>query len=93
METEDWKSISKAADLLEEVKDIRDELKILKSLLAQQRTVWKGLFDDFSDKGDERGPIDTMDEIDEMIETAEAIQSSVNESLAGCLKLLKFSGQ
>lgn len=39
----DYASISKAAHLLKEVKDIRDELSILSYLLTQQRIVWKKL--------------------------------------------------
>lgn len=39
----DYKSISEATDLLVEVKDIRDELDILRTLLIQQKTVWDTL--------------------------------------------------
>lgn len=38
-----YATISKAAQLLYEVKDVRDELTILSDLLAQQDTVWRQL--------------------------------------------------
>lgn len=76
LETEDWESISRAASLLEEVKDIRDELNILRTLLAQQSSVWKELL---GPNSEDSGPADTTKDITEMSEQSTAIQSAVSQ--------------
>lgn len=93
---DDYQSISKATRLLEEVKDIRDELNILKFLLKQQNDVWKKLVDGsykkpMSKKSTDnipdsraterwRGPAYILNEIDEMDKMTERIQDSVRIS-------------
>ncbi|KAL9109115.1 MAG: hypothetical protein Q9227_006206 [Pyrenula ochraceoflavens] len=81
LETEDGKAISNAADLLEEVKDIRDELNILKTLLAQQNAVWEGLFSPSPDTREEKNLVDAINAINEMLEMSATIQQSVNDIL------------
>ncbi|KAL9616712.1 MAG: hypothetical protein Q9160_008432 [Pyrenula sp. 1 TL-2023] len=77
-EMEDWDSIKKAAELLEEVKDIRDELNILKTLLTHQEHVWHDLIGRASGTEDSKGPADIIEEIKEMDKISEAIHASVN---------------
>ena len=79
---EDWKSISQAAELLEEVKDIRDELNILRTLVTQQKAVWQGLIGTPARVKDERDPTDMISQINEMDNTAKAIQVSVSYYLS-----------
>ncbi|KAI9746377.1 MAG: hypothetical protein M1818_000090 [Claussenomyces sp. TS43310] len=89
-----YESISDAAHLLEEVKDIRDELSILKSVLRHQKTVWDILFqphpggDDDAGNSDrqwkndqQRSPDWTIEEIEEMDRSATRIQDSVKTLL------------
>lgn len=75
---EDWDSIKKAAELLKEVKDIRDELNILKTLLTQQKTVWYKLIGHAPGTEDSKGPADILEEIKEMDKTSEGIHAAVN---------------
>lgn len=76
--TSPYASISVAAHLLEEVKDIRDELNILKSLLRHQKTVWDDLFKKSGKKDQRKSPDNAIDEIEEMDKSAKRIQDSVN---------------
>ncbi|KAF2186042.1 hypothetical protein K469DRAFT_687459 [Zopfia rhizophila CBS 207.26] len=94
----DYNSISKATRLLEEVKDIRDELNILRFLLEQQNDVWEKLVDGaykepmskastYTIKKNKvmdrwRGRAYVVDEIDEMDKMVEGIQASVNSLLS-----------
>lgn len=78
LEAEDWRAISEAAELLEEVKDIRDELNILKALLTDQNSVWKGLSDINSEAIGEKGPSYVLREVEEMDQTSRTIQDSVS---------------
>lgn len=75
--TSPYASISVAAHLLEEVKDIRDELNILKSLLRHQKTVWDDLFKVSAKNDRRRSPDYAMEEIEEMDRSAKRIQDSV----------------
>ncbi|KAI1174739.1 hypothetical protein F4777DRAFT_552834 [Nemania sp. FL0916] len=76
-----WTSISRAADLLDEVKDILDELTILKTLVSQQSDVWNDLVGSDFEYSGARDPIYTLRTIEEMIKMTEKIQDSVNEIL------------
>ncbi|KAK9791444.1 putative Heterokaryon incompatibility domain-containing protein [Seiridium cardinale] len=78
---ENWESISEAADLLDEVKDILDELTILKPLVTQQHSVWEELVGKPSESDNARGPNYTLRDIKEMINMADRIQDSVNDIL------------
>ncbi|KAL4970686.1 uncharacterized protein BDV14DRAFT_194476 [Aspergillus stella-maris] len=81
-ESKDWSSISEAAVLLHEVKDIREELRILESLLKQQSSVWKAIPKlDAGQSADAKGPEYLLEEIKEMCKNTETIQNSVNEVL------------
>lgn len=77
-ETQNWSSISEAANLLDEIKDILDELMILKTLLTQQQHVWKELVGPEPERDSARGPTYTLHEIEEMIKMAERVQKSVS---------------
>lgn len=79
-ETKNWASISEAANLLDEVKDIMDELTILKALISQQKHVWEDLVPKGSEQDDARGPNYTLREIEEMIKMADTVQRSVMSS-------------
>lgn len=72
-----WASISGAADLLDEVKDILDELTILKTLVTRQLDVWKDLVGDDPGSKNARGPAYTLRSVQEMIEMADRVQKSV----------------
>ena len=84
-ELKDWISIYNAALLLEEVKDIRDELNMIKTVLTQQKVVWEGLLGQGgkmsqamkSRMGTERNLADILEEIIEMDKIAGTIQTSV----------------
>ncbi|KAI9040728.1 uncharacterized protein KD926_007809 [Aspergillus affinis] len=80
-ENENWSSISKAADLLDEVKDIRDELTILKAILTQQDHVLADIQKSPLHPKSERRPHYMLTEVNEMIEITDTIKSSVNEIL------------
>lgn len=77
-ETKDWESISGAADVLDEVKDVREELTILRAVLAQQQHVWQDLVGHDSQREDARGPTYTLHEVEEMINITDSIQKSVS---------------
>ncbi|TGO50851.1 hypothetical protein BOTNAR_0377g00120 [Botryotinia narcissicola] len=76
-ETENWNSISEAANLLDEIKDIQDELTILKTLLTQQQRIWQELVGPEPERDSARGPTYTLHEIEEMIKMAETVQKSL----------------
>lgn len=92
-EQKDWKAIYNAALLLEEVKDIRDELNMIKTVLTQQKVVWEGLLGQEgqvtqamkSRMGTERNLADILEEIIEMDKIAETIQTSVSIKILFCL--------
>lgn len=87
----DYASVSGAAKLLLEVKDIRDELNILNSLLTQQKEVWEKLLglsvnEDGSIIQNEtflretekwKGPVFALKDFVEMDKNAQKIQDSV----------------
>lgn len=77
-ETKDWESISGAADVLDEVKDVREELTILRAILAQQQHVWQDLVGHDSQREDARGPTYTLHEVEEMINITDSIQKSAS---------------
>lgn len=52
----DWRVINRAVTLLNEVKDIQDELSILRRLIAQQQHVWNDLSGETSGNHDARNP-------------------------------------
>ncbi|KAH8424345.1 uncharacterized protein LDX57_002096 [Aspergillus melleus] len=79
-ENENWASISKAADLLDEVKDIRDELTILKAILTQQDHVLADIQRSPLHPNSERRSHYMLTEINEMIEITDTIKSSVCSS-------------
>jgi hypothetical protein len=73
----DWDAVHSAAELLDEVKDIRDELVILRFLVTQQEHVWSGLIGTDPDSHDARSPRFTGEELDDMIKMTDTIQKSV----------------
>ncbi|KAL4957033.1 hypothetical protein BDW69DRAFT_181044 [Aspergillus filifer] len=77
--SDDWSSIFEAAKLLHEVKDIREELSILESLLKQQSSVWKAITNlNAGQSAGAKGPEDLLEEIKEMCKNTEIIQKSVS---------------
>jgi hypothetical protein len=76
---EDWEAMKKAATLLDEVKDIRDELVILRFLVTQQERVWEGLMGPDTNSHDARSPNFTAHELDDMIKMTDTVQDSVRE--------------
>ncbi|KAF7533847.1 hypothetical protein G7054_g6717 [Neopestalotiopsis clavispora] len=78
----DWEAINKAAKLLDEVKDIREELVILKFLVVQQECVWSDLVGPNPDSHDARSPSFTANELDAMIQMTETIQKSIKNLLS-----------
>ncbi|PMD33592.1 hypothetical protein L207DRAFT_517658 [Hyaloscypha variabilis F] len=76
------KSIDDAASLLKETKHIRDGLKILKSILVQQRTVWNDFTGEVQlDNQLKSPPSCIIDEIKNMDDAAERIQTGINSIL------------
>lgn len=73
-----FRSIGRAADLLKEVKDIRDELNILKMALTHQKKVWNELHDIKLGENGLTGPAYIIHEIEEMDKMAARIQSAVS---------------
>jgi hypothetical protein len=74
-------------ELLQEVKDIRDELKILKCLAEDQKRVWDEAFSDYHWDGTDgtnyiqsRRPSEAIDDILELDKEAERIQIAVSGS-------------
>ncbi|TGO08593.1 hypothetical protein BTUL_0201g00070 [Botrytis tulipae] len=80
-ETKIWNSISEAIDDLDEIKDILDELMILKTLLTQQQHVWRELVEPEFERDSARGPTYTLYEIEKMIKMAEKVQKSMHDTL------------
>lgn len=79
-----FKSVLKAAVQLQHIKDIRDELNMLKSVVTQQKKAWDDLLGEESDNVDARtsantrSPADyTIANIEEMDKAASRIQVSV----------------
>lgn len=70
--------IKKAAELLKEIKDIRDELNMLNAVLTQQKSVWNELHDPQADKNNLRGPAYAINNIEEMDKQAERVQDAVS---------------
>ncbi|KAJ5760452.1 hypothetical protein N7520_007608 [Penicillium odoratum] len=87
-EKKDWNAIYDAALLLKEVKDIRDELNMIKMVLTQQKLVWEELLGQGGQMsqamknslGTERNLADILKEVVEMDSIAETIQTSVRTS-------------
>ncbi len=72
-------SIDDAAHLLKETKHIRDNLKILKSILVQQRTVWNDFTGEVQHDNQLKSPPSCIiDEIKNMDDAAERIQTGVS---------------
>ncbi|KAI1752545.1 hypothetical protein F4782DRAFT_122758 [Xylaria castorea] len=67
-------SIQKASELLKQIKDIRDELNMLKSVLTQQKSVWNELHDRQAGEHNLRGPAYAINDIDEMDAQAARVQ-------------------
>ncbi|OTB03638.1 hypothetical protein M426DRAFT_173923 [Hypoxylon sp. CI-4A] len=67
--------------LLNEVKDILDELIILKEILVQQKDVWRILIGITWEQDIARGPEYMLREIDKMINSATTVQKSVNDGI------------
>ncbi|KAH8815457.1 hypothetical protein F5884DRAFT_179677 [Xylogone sp. PMI_703] len=94
---DDYTSISQATTLLDEVKDIQDELNIFSFLLGHQKRVWDDLFGTASNKyGTKRpapdaegkrekhkwsGPGYMINQISELNKSTRSIQDSVNSLL------------
>ncbi|KAJ9626131.1 hypothetical protein H2204_010082 [Knufia peltigerae] len=79
-----FKSVLKAAVQLQHIKDIRDELNMLKSVVTQQKKAWDDLLGEESDNVDARtsantrSPADyTIANIEEMDKAASRIQVSI----------------
>lgn len=77
-----YEDISIETGLLDEVKDILDELNILKNLAIDQKAVyerWKSVsgMEDYT----HLGPSETKEDIDDMIEDAKSVQSAINTLL------------
>ncbi|KAG4034424.1 hypothetical protein MFRU_003g03880 [Monilinia fructicola] len=96
-EGKSYNAIGNAANLLHEVKDIRDELNILKYLLEQQTAVWERLLETptdtdelhqrsglprFKETGRWKGPGPAIKSVLEMDKLAQRIQDSVNSVLS-----------
>ncbi|KAE8449130.1 hypothetical protein EG329_008514 [Mollisiaceae sp. DMI_Dod_QoI] len=74
---ENFHSIKDASALLKEIKDIRDELNMLKAVLTQQKSVWNELHDPQTEKDNLRGPAYAINNIVEMDKQAERVQDAV----------------
>ncbi|ETS81870.1 hypothetical protein PFICI_06872 [Pestalotiopsis fici W106-1] len=73
----DWKTINSAATLLDEVKDIRDELMIMRLLVTQQEGVLKGLMGPDPKSRKMQSLSFIVNELDNMVKTTDSIQKSV----------------
>ncbi|KAI9869299.1 MAG: hypothetical protein M1813_000088 [Trichoglossum hirsutum] len=81
-------AIGEEIEKLREIKDIRDELNILKSLLEDQKDVWKQAFWDPAEKAyvgskymQSGGLAEAIETIAEMDKDAERVQNSINSLL------------
>ncbi|KAI0459738.1 hypothetical protein F5B21DRAFT_254741 [Xylaria acuta] len=70
-------SIRRASELLKQIKDIRDEINMLKSVLTQQKSVWNELHDRQAGEHNLRGPAYAINNIDEMDAQAARVQDAV----------------
>jgi hypothetical protein len=90
-DTNNWAAISGAADLLDEVKDIMDELTILRKLVTQQLDVWQELVGNEPGTKSSSGPANTLRGVEEMIEMTDRVQQSVTAgSPLYCMTMTKF---
>ncbi|OJJ36989.1 hypothetical protein ASPWEDRAFT_38634 [Aspergillus wentii DTO 134E9] len=73
-----WHNLHEETKFLREIKDIQDELKILRTLAEAQETVWNQTFDDdhFKDRSI-CTPMSVKAEVDRMIEEADKTHDSV----------------
>ncbi|KAJ5882526.1 ankyrin [Penicillium soppii] len=79
-----YDNISEETELLREVKDISDELNMLKNLAEDQEDVWKQVWKDEHkpDSGfTHEIPSDIKGEIEEMIKEADFVQQAINALL------------
>ena len=67
---------------MKNVKDIRDELNMLKAILSHQMRVWNQLHDTGSKKDHFRGPAYYLNDIKEMDSQAERIQGAVSNGIS-----------
>ncbi|KAJ3529040.1 hypothetical protein NM208_g9933 [Fusarium decemcellulare] len=79
-------SISPEAEVLDTIRDIRDELHMLKSLVEDQEVVWKQAFDNHELKDcfqyyQPCTPIDVKKDLDDMLVEVEMINDSINTLL------------
>ncbi|KAF3013684.1 hypothetical protein E8E14_000401 [Neopestalotiopsis sp. 37M] len=77
-DTEHSKVIQTTAELLDEVKDILEELTILKVLLKQQQDVWERLVGQEAKDNKARGPSVIINDLGEMINRSNAIHQSAS---------------
>lgn len=71
-------AIREASELLGQIKDIRDELNMLGSVLTQQKSVWNELHGHQAAEHNMRGPAYALNSIDEMDRQAERVQGAVS---------------
>ncbi|KAI1368999.1 hypothetical protein F5Y08DRAFT_353521 [Xylaria arbuscula] len=85
--------ISSETELLDAIRDIRDELQMLKSLAEDQKVVWRQAFGPDHSRMKSNGieyrtPSDVMKELDEMLSESDRIENYVNTLLD--LRLAEF---
>ncbi|ETS85690.1 hypothetical protein PFICI_03715 [Pestalotiopsis fici W106-1] len=73
------RAIQTTAELLDEVKDILEELTILKGLVKQQQNVWERFVDKDLRSSNSRGPGAVYEKVTEMIDTSHSIHQAVND--------------
>lgn len=77
-ENQDWAAINRAAKLLDEVKDIREEIIMLQALLFQQQRVWRKLVPKNQPNFEDMRGIDLIvQDMKELGDMAQNIQQSV----------------
>jgi hypothetical protein len=74
---ENFGSIKDASILLQEIKDTRDELNILKAVLMHQNKVWNEIHETESETAELKGPAYMINEIEEMDKQAQRVQNAV----------------
>ncbi|KAG4433881.1 hypothetical protein IFR05_010640 [Cadophora sp. M221] len=74
---QNFESIKEASARLKDIKDIRDELNMLKAVLAQQKSVWNELCGITVDTGELKGPAYAINNIVEMDNHAGRVQDAV----------------
>lgn len=77
-DAEHSKVIQSTAELLDEAKDILEELTILRVLLTQQEDVWKRLVSQEVQDNKTHGPGVIINELSEMINRSNSIHKSVS---------------